>query len=1117
MNGSGKTAQGKLGVLSENKAKLLRLFAKQAAARGNAITALTRDPASGKFQVPTSWAQQRLWFIDQLEGGGAGYLIPTTIRLRGPLDQMALKSALDTIVQRHEVLRTVFVVVDGTPSQDIASGGSFRLERIDLARIGNPERDEEVRRQRAEEALTPFDLSTGPLIRGRLLRIEPQEHLLLITMHHIISDGWSMGVFVREMSDLYSSHCGERHTSLTPLTLQYSDYAHWQQEWLRGEVLQKQLEYWRETLRGPLPVTELPTDRPRPNTQSYRGRNLPVLVDAGLTSDLRAFAQRHELTLFMVLYAAWSILLARLTGQSDVIVGTPIANRQRPELESLIGFFVNTLALRVEVHNQLPLDQFLRQVKEVTLGAYGHQDVPFEKVVEAVQPARTLSRNPIFQVMLALQNTPRADLNMTGLQATFEQPVDEPSIFDLFLSLDERDGELTGTLNYATDLFDEATVERWFACFSLLLRELVQRVDSNVGDLSLLPAAERTQVLKHFNATQMAVGVEQRVHELFESQVRQTPDAIAVMHGDQHISFAQLNAKANQLARYLVNLGVGTDEVVGICVSRGVPMVLGVLAILKAGAAYLPLDPNYPPDRLRHMLEDAAPRVVLTQEALQAGLPATQAELVLLDPTLEQLTGHLDENLPLPGRAEDLVYLIYTSGSTGRPKGTAMPHRAMVNLIQWHRQTLGDTVGQRVLQFAALSFDVAFQEIFTTLCTGGTLVMLDEWVRRDVPALMQLLNAQRIHRLFVPPLMLQTLAEYAASRGTVPSDLRDVITAGEQLKVSAEIIGFFEQLPGCRLHNHYGPTETHVVTALTLEGNPKQWPVLPSIGRPIGNTQMYVLDGAREPVPMGVTGEIYIGGCGVARGYLGRPELTAERFIRDPFSPDPEARLYKTGDLGRWTTHGTLEYLGRNDHQVKLRGYRIEMGEIESQLARHTQVKEAVVIAREDVPGDKRLVAYVTARDQGPPNAEELRAHLKALLPEYMVPSAFVVLPSLPLSANGKLERRALPAPEVSDYASRQYEAPQGEVEEALAGIWQELLHIDRVGRHDNFFELGGHSLYIMKLSTRIESLFSVRVSVPAVFKHPNIVQMAQLIESLWMTEDRPRAEQGMEIEAGVI
>lgn len=1091
----------RLEALSSGKARLVKLLLEAKSRETEAIRAYPRDESHGLPRMPVSWAQQRLWFIDQLEGRSTAYHIAVALRLTGTLDEDALQSALDAIVQRHEMLRTVFVSdVDG-PKQEISAETRFALEKTTLsaAAMGS-DNAASIQQQQIDELHRPFSLTAGPLIRGRLLRAQADEYVLLLTIHHIAADGWSVGVLLDELTELYRAHHESRDSELKPLPVQYADYAHWQRQWLQPEVLEEQLAYWRQHLAGAPPQTELPTDRPRPAVQSYRGENATLVLDAPLMKKLRAVAQRHSMSLFMVLYAGWAILQSRLSGQDDVVVGTPVANRRRPELERLIGFFVNTLVLRVGLESELRVPELLQRIKTVTLGAYEHQDVPLEQVVEALQPERSLSRNPIFQVMFALQNAPMSDLALPDLQVTLQDGVDEPAMFDLLVSLYERGDEIVGNINYAADLYDRATIERWMTCFKVLLKGLTDEAADRVADLPLLPEAEREQVVRSFNATQAVYPREKLIHQLFEDQAARTPAAIAVEHEGASLTYSELNSQANQLARYLRSRGVGPDRPVAVCFERGLDMVVGLLGSLKAGGAYLPLDPNYPTERLQQMVEDASPPVLLTQLSLKEKLPPTAAEVIALDAVREEIAGEIDTNLsPLEVgvRSDHLVYVIYTSGSTGRPKGTAMAHRSMVNLIEWHRQAFPDSEGRRVLQFAALSFDVAFQETFSTLCGGGTLVLLDEWVRRDARALMEFLSAQSVERLFVPPLMLQSVAE-SCQAAAVPQRLQDVITAGEQLRVSAEIQSFFARLPGCRLHNHYGPTETHVVTALTLSGDPSEWPTLPSIGQPIANTHIYVLDPRGQPVPIGVAGEIYIAGANVARGYLHRAELTAERFVRDPFSEDPQARMYKTGDLGRWRADGTIEYLGRNDDQVKIRGFRIELGEIEAQLAQHPQVKEVAVVAREEALGAKRLIAYVVPRDeQARPSVEELRAHLKELLPEHMVPSAFVTLERLPLTPSGKLDRRSLPAPEADAYVSREYEAPQGEVEEILAGIWQDLLKIEQVGRHDNFFELGGHSLLVMKFIALASDKTAVHLSVASVFRYPTLVELAELVTSL--------------------
>ena len=626
--------------------------------------------------------------------------------------------------------------------------------------------------------------------------------------------------------------------------------------------------------------------------------------------------------------------------------------------------------------------------------------------------------------------------------------------------------------------------------------------------VQVIPIEERRIVIEGLNATAVDRAVDEVIHQLFERCVERSSEAIAVEQGGRRLSYGQLNRRANQLARYLVSQGVGSDRVIGLCMERGLQMVVGMLGILKAGGAYLPLDPNYPSERLRQMLEDAAPQVVLTERELVGVLPGNCAPLIVLDKKFAEIAAYVDEDLSpaeLGLSSEDLVYVIYTSGSTGRPKGIAMRHRSVVNLIEWHRSIFGSGEGQRVLQFAALSFDVAFQEIFSTLCTGGTLVLLDEWVRRDPQALVELLTRESIDRFFLPPLMLQSVAEYCGNANRVPRSLRDVITAGEQLRISPEIREFFGRLGECRLHNHYGPTETHVVTTLTLTGDPARWPALPSIGRPIANTQIYVLDRQMQPVPIGVSGEIYIGGANVARGYLNRRELTEERFVADPYGLDCNARMYKTGDLACWSEDGCLEYLGRNDEQVKIRGYRVELKEIEAQLVRHEKVKEAVVTVWEEEPGKKRLVGYVIARQgSAAPDASSLREHLKEALPEYMVPSAFVVLEAFPVTSSGKLDRRALPLPELSAQTSREYEAPRGEMESLLAEIWCEVLNLERVDRRDNFFEIGGHSLSAMQVVIRIRFRLSIDMPLRVLFKHKTLQQLGAKVLDLCGRERIP-------------
>jgi len=821
-------------------------------------------------------------------------------------------------------------------------------------------------------------------------------------------------------------------------------------------------------------------------------------LDSELAGRIRVQARRMGMSAATLFHAAWGLVVAATSGRDDVVFGSVLLGRMQASADTrrILGMFMNTLPLRLRLRN-MTAQELVEQAQRELVELLGHEQA---SLAAAQRCSGVAGGSPLFTSLLNYRHGVRD--SAAGWAET--EGIDviagkSGTNYPVTVSIDDvGDGfELTAQ----TDCRIEAG--RITAYVRTALESLVQALEQAPQraalSLPIVPASERREVLEIFNATQAEYARQKLIHELFEEQVERTPEAVAVQYEEQSLTYRQLNSKANQLARYLRGKAVGADALVGICVERGPAMVVGLLGILKAGGAYVPLDPNYPRERLQDMLEDAAPQVVLTQSSLRDVLPATSAELVDVEALLRQLEGEGSAgNLAaseLGVLAQNLLYVIYTSGSTGRPKGTGMSHGAMVNLIEWHRSVFGTGGGPRVLQFAALSFDVAFQETFTTLCTGGTLVLLDEWVRRDPRALLELLNRQCVQRLFVPPMLLQSLAEYCRVAGVALSSVQDVITAGEQLRISAEIVELFERMQGCRLHNHYGPTETHVVTALSLSGDPRRWPGIPTIGRPIANTQIYVLDREHQLVPLGVIGEIYIGGANLARGYLHRPELTGERFVPDPFSSEPTARMYKTGDLGRWRADGTIEYLGRNDDQVKIRGFRIELGEIEARLAQHPHVREAAVIAREDVPGEKRLVAYFTARAQQLPPAEELRAHLKATLPEHMIPSAFLMLQSMPLTPSGKLSRRALPPPEPDAHATRHYCAPQGQIEQALAAIWQQVLHVERIGRNDNFFDLGGHSLLAMQVVARIHGEFQVELPIRLLFECPTVQQLSPQVE----------------------
>ena len=1087
--------------LVQRKAEVLKFLRETTAGAQPDDSAIRPLPREGS--LPLSSAQQRLWFLDQLEPNSLAYNVPAAYRLAGPLCMAALEQAINEIVHRHEVLRTTFTTADGEPVQFIAPFLHVPLRMTNLEALPIGEREPEALRLAAADGDSPFDLSRGPLLRTHLLRLQEEEHILVLTMHHIVTDGWSVGVFRRELAELYAAFSQGRPSPLSELPVQYADFAVWQRQWLQGGVLARGLAYWRDRLEGAAEL-ELPSDRPRPALLTCDGARLAMSFSTQLTSALKALSQREGVTLFMTLLAAFNTLLYRYTGQEDIVVGTPIANRDRAEVEGLIGFFVNTLALRTELSETLTFRQLLAREREVCLEAYVHQHLPFEKLVEELRPQRDLSRNPLFQVLFAVQNAPRPAMEMTGLMVT---PLDLPGArvrFDLECHLWEEGGAIRGALVYNTNLFDTATMERMAGHFRTLLEGATADSEQRLSDLPLLTEMERHQLLVEWNKTEAEYPQDGGIHQLFEAQVERTPDAVAVSFAGETLTYRELDQRANQLAHHLQKLGAGPDVVAGLCVERSLEMVTGLLGMLKGGAACLPLDPSYPRERLAFMLQDSGALLLLTQSKLLDRLPHSDTQVICLDSEWDAISQQSGEPAAQSAGPGNLAYVLYTSGSTGRPKGVAMKHRAMLNLITWQLRSSPMQQGVRTVQFTPLSFDVSFQEILSTLCGGGTLVLVSEELHRDPSALLHFLAAESVERIFLPFVALQQLASAAQQHDTLPTSLREVTTAGERLQTTPQLVSFFRRLPQCRLHNHYGPTETHVVTAFTLEDSPDTWPALPPIGHPIANTQVYVLDAHMQPVPIGVPGELYLGGHGLARGYLRRPELTAERFVRDPFSRRPDARLYRTGDVARYRPDGNIEFLGRRDDQIKMRGFRIELGEIETTLAEHPAVRQTAVLARDDLlqgpsatPGaERRLVAYVVAKEMPAPPVSELRSFLRDKLPEYMLPSVFVFLDAFPLTPSGKINRRALPAPDSTrPELETGYVAPQTATEGRLAEIWQQVLGVERVGIDDSFFDLGGHSLLAVSLFARIEKAFGERLPLAILFQSPTVRQLASLLD----------------------
>lgn len=1058
----------------------------------------------GTSVFPASFAQRRLWFLHQLEPDSPAYNVPTVLSLKGKLDVAALERSLETVVARHETLRTTFRVDDRDLVQVIAPESALTLPVEDCP-AGPPEtQQQEVARLVQQETRRPFDLERGPVLRARLIRVDSDEHLLVLVVHHILYDGWSAGVLSRELGECYRAYSSGEAPRLPELPVQYADYAVWQREWLAGGLYDEQLAYWRGQLAGAPALLELPTDFPRPKARSHRGAAERLLIPKQVMDGLLALGKQESATLFMTLLAGFQLLLSRYSGQDDIVVGTPIANRTRSELEHLIGFFVNTLALRTDLSGDPSFRELLRRVRGVALGAYAHQDLPFEKLVEELRPDRVQDRNPLFQAMLVLQNAPRARLALPGVTLRSRPGQSATSKFDLTLTVHQTAQGLTASLGYDTDLFRPATITRMLGHLSRLLQAVAASPDQRLSAISLLDGEERHQVTVGWNQTDRPFPADRCVHQLFETEAAGRPDAAAVEDGERCLTYGELNRRANRLARYLRRRGVGPDVRVGVALERSADLIVALLAVLKAGGAYVPLDPSYPPERLRFMLEDAGVSVLLTVAGVVPFSPEALA-VVRLDSDRGGIEGESDHDLESRTSTEHLAYVMYTSGSTGMPKGIAIPHRAVARLV-CNADYVQLTASDRVAQVSNASFDAATFEIWGALLNGARLIVVPRDVTLSPAGLAAEIRERRISAMFL------TSALFAQLVNEIPDALRSVrhlLFGGEAVDPGAVRRALAEGPPE-RLLNGYGPTEVTTFATWHLVRQVADGARTVPIGRPITNTRAYVLDQRLQPLPVGVPGELYLAGPGLARGYLGRPALTAERFVPDPFAIEPGGRLYRTGDRVRWSADGTLEFLGRIDSQVKLRGFRIEPGEIETVLGQHAMVRECAVTLRDDLPGGRGLVAYVVPRSTstngtGAPAGRisagervfvsELRDHLLARLPEYMIPSAFVVLHALPLTSNGKLDRRSLPRPDgVSTAADSSFTAPRTPVEGALARQWQELLGVQRVGLEDNFFQLGGHSLLAVRLFSEIERAFGRRLPLSTLFRAPTLGQLAEVL-----------------------
>jgi amino acid adenylation domain-containing protein len=1036
-----------------------------------------KDRQSG----PLSFEQEGLWFLNQLDPSSPRYNVARALRLRGNLAIGPLQAALDEIVRRHESLRSHFTNVNGIPMQVIGQRAAVPMTFIDLS--DKPDNGDRVRSICEEQVQRPFDLSADLMLRACLVRLTESDHVLLVVVPHITCDGWSLVILFRELLSLYEMLVAGQAPSLP----------------------ERQLGYWRDKLSA-VSVLDLPTDRLRTPAQSSRNGARAFRLSKKLSDHLKALSRAEKSSFFMTLLAAFKTLLYRYTNQSDLVIGFPIANRRFVELEGLIGFFANTLVLRSDLSGNPTFRELLGRIRDNALTAYEYQDLPFEKLVEEVHPQRDLSRNPLFQVAFQLRNYPDQLVQIAGLTA---EPIELRSgiaKFDLSLAMKETADGLSAEFEYKVDLFESASIERMFGHLEMLLQSIAADPGRRLSELTLLTEPERRQLIVEWNTTRQNSQNDKCIHQLFEEQVDRNPDATAVVCGPNQLTYRELNRRANQLAHLLKSYGVKAETLVGVCLERSTEMILAMLAILKAGGAYVPLDPVYPRERMRFILRDTQAAVLLTEARLiedaigdlpeshqtcsqPAATDATPLKVICLDKHHGEISKQCEQNLAAPTFPKNLAYVIYTSGSTGTPKGVMIEHRSAAAFLDWAHSVFTKDELAGVVASTSICFDLSVFEIFAPLTTGGRIILVENALalaHMDSAVVPTLVNT-------VPSGMTELLR-----LGGLPRSIRTVNLAGEPLKASL-VLQIDQETSAEQIYDLYGPSETTTYSTYTRRSADG----VQTIGRPIAGTQIYILDPHGNLTPVAVPGEIHISGAGLARGYLNRPELTAEKFIANPFGVEPGARLYRTGDIGRYLPDGNIELIGRKDGQVKIRGFRIELGEIESVLSRHPKVREAVVVAREDRPGDKRLTAYVVGRGDQQPQADELKQFLKATLPDYMVPSAWVSLASLPHTPNGKINRAALPAPDEgqSDVAG-ELTAPSTNVEKILASIWAEVLRVERVGIRDNFFDLGGHSLLAMQVLSRLRSVFSAEIPLRALFESPTIEELAQRIVDLNLADE---------------
>jgi len=1020
--------------------------------------------------------------------------------LRGRGNIPALQQSVNGLVRRHEALRAMFEADQGQPYQGVLAEADLNVGIVDLSHLSMDKREGTARKIIREQASRPFNLGHPPLMRTMLVSLGAEDSLLAITLHHIICDGWSRGVLARELSEFYQSYDRGEGARLPDAILQFPVFARWQTQRIARGDLRHELQYWTEELEG-VPSIDLPTDRARPRLQSFSGECCPVSMTQEVTQSVRRLSQAKGVTTFMTLMAAWQILLGRCCGQEELIVGTIVANRANRRLQEVVGLMVNTVALKADLAGNPTFDEFLGKVKDSAIGAYRNQEYPYEKLVAEVMEGRDLSRNPLVEVMFVLEDGSAGQVELEGLTVDEERIETGTAKYDLMLVLKERQGRLEGRIEYNSDIFDKARIERMAQSYSTVLGGAISDADQRIWEIPMLTDLESRKLLTEWNDTAIQHASSLRVHEMFKEQAESTPDRIAVDCSGEQLSYGELNNRANLLANHLRSLGVRRETMVAVCMGRSLELPLALLATLKAGGTCLPLDPGYPRERLNFMMRDSGPVVILTGSSPGEHLHDHPLPVLCLDSEWalsDREGGDRAEGYGDPGDPQDnnLAYVIYTSGSTGTPKGVGIPHGVLANLIEWHNSGL--ISGARTLQFSSPSFDVSFYEIFTTIVSGGTTIIVPEEFRSNIPGLANFILTSSIEKAVLPVVVLQQLAEEQCFRGERLTSLRELITTGEQLQITRPMIDFFNALTNCSLHNHYGPSESHVVTAYAVAGPPTSWPAHAPIGRPIANTQVYVVDRYMNLSPTGTIGELQIGGTAPGRGYLNRPDLTAERFIPNQFSEQAGQRLYQTGDLVRHLVDGNIEFLGRRDHQVKIRGLRVELGEIEAALHGHPAVREAVVVVRERA-GARRLLAYVAVYRSETVTVDQLSGYLKEKLPTPMVPSRFILMDGLPMTSNGKVDRAALSA-RFQVPAEEQTEMIQARTpaEELVARIWSEVLEVGCVGINRNFFDLGGHSLLASKIILRLREIFRVELSVRSMFENPTVDGAVNEMSRMW-------------------